>query len=156
MRDVQQEQAVNLRQDLLITEACAADGARRATCHASAATLAESQVDFRHYFVFMEENGIEWAQIVANAAARTLILVNRGAYRFECNFLLLNLAQDTRCCSCTLHHTGRDIFRTLRAASERKSTSIAGCGWLTVGKQDMIIIEPVLKDLLGYMYFPVM
>ncbi len=52
---------VDLRQDLLIAEACAADGTRRASCHASAAALAERRVDFRHHFIFVEENGVEGA-----------------------------------------------------------------------------------------------
>ena len=66
----------------------------------------------------MEEDGIERAQGVADAAAGALLLVDGGADRFEGNFLLLDLAQDAGRRGRALRDTGRDIFRTLDTAGD--------------------------------------
>ena len=67
----------------------------------------------------MEENGIERAQVVADAAARAFFFDHAGSHRFQCNLSLLDPAEHARCRSCTLRHAGGNIFRSLGAAGDK-------------------------------------
>ena len=68
--------------------------------------------------IFVEEDGVEGAQVVADAAAGALFLVDGGAHRFQGDFLLLDLAQDAGGGSGALCHAGRDILGALDAAGD--------------------------------------
>src|SRR3990170_2584216 len=69
--EVDQEQALDLRQDLGVAEPRAADRAGRAGGHAGAAALAQRRVDLGDHPIFVEEDGVEGALVVADAAAGT-------------------------------------------------------------------------------------
>ncbi len=68
---IQHQQSIELRHDLLVAENCSADRARRTRRDACAATLTQRRVDFgvRTLSVFRldETDRVEWTLIVADA-----------------------------------------------------------------------------------------
>ena len=77
------EQAVDLGEDLTVAETRPGDRSGRAGSHTGTAALAKRLVDLRNHLVFMEQDRIERAQIIADPAARALLLVDRGTYRLK-------------------------------------------------------------------------
>ncbi len=102
MLEVDHQQAFDLGEDLLIAEDRAADCPSRAGCHTGAAALAERRVDFGDHAIFVEEDGVERAQVVADAAAGAFVLVDAGAHRFQGDLALLDASQDAGGGRCAL------------------------------------------------------
>ena len=69
MLQVNHEQTFDLGEDLLITKPGSADRTRWTGRHASSTSLAKCRIDLGNHTVLMEEDGVEGAHIIADAAA---------------------------------------------------------------------------------------
>ena len=120
---VQHQQAFDLSQDLLVAEACSADCTCRAGCHTGAASLAERRIDLRYHAVFVEENGIEWAQVVADPAAGALVLVDAGADRLQGRSRLVGFVPARGLLQLRLERRAGDILGSLNATGDEDAFS---------------------------------
>ena len=92
MFEIDHQQAFDLSEDLFVAENGARDGACRAGCHASPAALAQRRVDLGNHAIFVEDDGVERAHVVADPAAGAFILIHAGAHRFQGNLALLDVS----------------------------------------------------------------
>jgi hypothetical protein len=76
------EHAFDLGQDLRVGETTSGYRTGRAGRHAGATALAKRLVDFGYHQVFVEEDGIERTQVVADSAARAFFGNYTGSNRF--------------------------------------------------------------------------
>ncbi len=67
----------------------------------------------------MEEDGVEGAQIVADAATGALRLVDAGAHRLQGDLALLDPSKHASGCGSSLGDAGWDIFWTLNTTGDK-------------------------------------
>ncbi len=116
--DVQHHQAFDLRHDLFVAEARAHDRTGRAGRHTRAAALAQRRIDFGDHALFVEADGVERTQAVADAAAGAFLFDDAGPDRFERHFLLLDLAEHPGRGRRPLRDAGGNVLGPLGAAGD--------------------------------------
>jgi hypothetical protein len=70
------QKSFNLGHQLLASEVCPADGCAGTSCYAGAASLAQGGYHFGYFLILIVNDGLKWAKVVANAAARALFSIN--------------------------------------------------------------------------------
>ena len=81
------------------------------------------RVDLGDHFLFMEQNGVERAQIVAYATTRALLFKHARSHWLELDLTLLDAPKYARSCCCTLGNGGRNIFGPLCTSGDEDTLS---------------------------------